>query len=97
MTLSAGTKLGRYEIRSKIGAEGMGEALPDNQRHAARFEDSKQELEFERKLDRSIKPSSAGAAATIKGRPRNDVGIHQQLIAVNNELLTWSYGGMTNF
>lgn len=24
MTLSAGTKLGRYEIRSKIGAGGMG-------------------------------------------------------------------------
>jgi serine/threonine protein kinase len=25
MTLAAGTKLGRYEIRSKIGAGGMGE------------------------------------------------------------------------
>ncbi|MGI8838359.1 MAG: hypothetical protein ACR2H4_17220 [Pyrinomonadaceae bacterium] len=25
MSLSAGTKLGRYEIRSKIGAGGMGE------------------------------------------------------------------------
>ena len=25
MTLSAGTKLGRYEIRSKIGAGGMGQ------------------------------------------------------------------------
>jgi serine/threonine protein kinase len=25
MTLSSGTKLGRYEIRSKIGAGGMGE------------------------------------------------------------------------
>src|SRR5713226_510269 len=25
MTISAGTKLGRYEIRSKIGAGGMGE------------------------------------------------------------------------
>jgi len=25
MTLGAGTKLGRYEIRSKIGAGGMGE------------------------------------------------------------------------
>ena len=25
VTLSAGTKLGRYEIRSKIGAGGMGE------------------------------------------------------------------------
>ncbi len=26
MTLSTGTKLGRYEIRSKIGEGGMGEA-----------------------------------------------------------------------
>jgi eukaryotic-like serine/threonine-protein kinase len=25
MTIAAGTKLGRYEIRSKIGAGGMGE------------------------------------------------------------------------
>ena len=25
MTLAAGTKLGRYEVRSKIGAGGMGE------------------------------------------------------------------------
>ena len=25
MTLAAGTKLGRYEIRSKLGAGGMGE------------------------------------------------------------------------
>ena len=25
MTLSTGTKLGRYEIRPKIGADGMGE------------------------------------------------------------------------
>jgi len=25
MTLAGGTKLGRYEIRSKIGAGGMGE------------------------------------------------------------------------
>ena len=25
MTLTAGTKLGRYEIRSKLGAGGMGE------------------------------------------------------------------------
>jgi serine/threonine protein kinase len=25
MTITAGTKLGRYEIRSKIGAGGMGE------------------------------------------------------------------------
>jgi hypothetical protein len=25
MTLASGTKLGRYEIRSKIGAGGMGE------------------------------------------------------------------------
>jgi hypothetical protein len=27
MTLDAGTKLGRYEIRSKIGAGGMGEVF----------------------------------------------------------------------
>ena len=29
MTLPAGTKLGRYEIRSQIGAGGMGQMVED--------------------------------------------------------------------
>jgi len=37
MTLSEGTKLGRYEIRSKIGAGGIGEHAPAPQ---GRAEDS---------------------------------------------------------
>jgi hypothetical protein len=41
MTLSAGTKRGRYGIRSKVCAGGIGEALPDNQRHVARLTLSK--------------------------------------------------------
>jgi serine/threonine protein kinase len=33
MTLDAGTKLGRYEVRQKIGAGGMGEVyLAEDQR-----------------------------------------------------------------
>jgi len=31
MTIAAGTKLGRYEIRSKIGEGGMGEVISARQ------------------------------------------------------------------
>jgi hypothetical protein len=41
MTLATGTKLGRYEIRSKIGERGMGEAyLADNSRNLFTVEQS---------------------------------------------------------
>jgi hypothetical protein len=37
MSLNAGAKLGRYEIRSKIGAGGMGEVFPPTIRSLAAF------------------------------------------------------------
>jgi serine/threonine protein kinase len=54
MTLNSGTKLGRYEIRSQIGADGMGEVYL--------AQDTK--LDFD--LSRDGKPTLFSRGATTK-------------------------------
>ena len=62
MTIAAGTRLGRYEIRSKIGAGGMGEVY------------LAQDRELDRKVALKILPAEVATRRDRMERARNDAG-----------------------
>jgi serine/threonine protein kinase len=92
MSLSAGTRLGRYEIHSKIGAGGMGEV------YRARDEKLHREValkvlpnSFSADKDRLARFEQEAQAASALNHPNilsvYDVGAHDGLPYVVSELL----------
>ncbi len=92
MTIAAGTKLGRYEIRSKIGAGGMGEV------YRARDEKLNRDVaikllppDFSEDADRLYRFEQEAQAAGALNHPNilavYDVGVHDRAPYVVAELL----------
>ena len=92
MTLGAGTKLGRYEIRSKIGEGGMGEV------YRARDEKLNRDVavkvlpsQFSQNSDRLRRFEQEAQAAGALNHPNilavYDVGVHENAPYVVSELL----------
>src|SRR6476646_4831515 len=92
MTLETGTKLGRYEVRSKVGAGGMGEV------YRARDEKLNRDVaikvlpaELSENADRLHRFEQEAQAAGALNHPNilaiYDVGVHESAPYVVSELL----------